>query len=99
MITEVYDSSFCIGGKELMLDRHEKFPEGGGGVVYEGGKQVTLKSDIISVNGNTYLPIEAIALITQRNVNEFSNGIYVLSKSDIVLTDEETKILRDALVK
>lgn len=96
---ESYDSSFCIGGKELMLDRHEKFPEGGGGVVYEGGKQVTLKSDIISVNGNTYLPLEAIALITQRNINEFSNGIYVLSKSDIVLTDEEIKILRDALVK
>ena len=94
---ESYASSFCVGSKEVVLDQLEIFPEGGGGVKYDGERAVTLQSDIIQINGSTYLPLETLAEITQREVTDLGNGTFVLSKDEVVLTEEESQMLKKAL--
>lgn len=48
-------------------------------------------------NEELYLPLEAIAQITGRNINYCGEGVYLLSKSSIALNEEEIQALSAAL--
>lgn len=92
-----YSSVFDIRENEIMIDRLEIFPEGGGGVIYEGGRTISLETQLPGSVEELYLPLEIIAQITGRCVINCGEGVYLLSKSNIVLNSEEIQILSMAL--
>lgn len=92
-----YSSVFNVQENEIVMDRLEIFPEGGGGVIYEGGITMSLGRQLFDSNEELYLPLEALAQITGRNINYCGEGVYLLSKSSIALNEEEIQALSAAL--
>ena len=92
-----YSSIFDVQKNEIIIDQLEIFPEGGGGVIYQGGTKISLTSQLGGSNEKLYLPLEILAQITGRSLVNCGDGIYLLSKGNIVLTDEEVQTLAVAL--
>ena len=58
---------------------------------------MSLGIQLFDSNEELYLPLEALAQITGRNINYCGEGVYLLSKSSIALNEEEIQALSAAL--